>query len=228
MVVNSFSKSWAMTGWRMGWLHHPTGLPTKRSAIAGQHQRTSAFEEQPTSPYGTAKTPSPPWSSKAAPTAIASQPTAFLDAARHLQSTGSSVLLCLLQDRRYGEQPRLRERLATEFKAGVAQERHSAHRAKAGCALFRAIAGARIDEAMSRLERALRRHKVMHDPIYLQDEHVMLRATNSWRFFDEEVLPQGETWERDGMVPREIVQKMGEFGFRYIAIRKLTGMGTRT
>ena len=25
-VVNSFSKSWAMTGWRMGWLIYPRGM----------------------------------------------------------------------------------------------------------------------------------------------------------------------------------------------------------
>src|SRR3546814_2755675 len=25
LVVNSFSKAWAMTGWRLGWLTHPVG-----------------------------------------------------------------------------------------------------------------------------------------------------------------------------------------------------------
>lgn len=52
----------------------------------------------------------------------------------------------------------------------------------------------------------------MHDPIYLQDEHRMLRDQLR-RFIDEEVLPHGEMWERDGMVPRDIVRKMGELGF---------------
>lgn len=52
----------------------------------------------------------------------------------------------------------------------------------------------------------------MHDPIYLQDEHRMLRDQLR-RFIDEEVLPHGEMWERDGVVPRDIVRKMGELGF---------------
>ena len=52
----------------------------------------------------------------------------------------------------------------------------------------------------------------MHDPIYLQDEHRMLRDQLR-RFIDEEVLPHGAMWERDGMVPRDIVRKMGELGF---------------
>src|SRR3546814_15575134 len=26
LVVNSFSKTWAMTGWRVGWLTHPAGI----------------------------------------------------------------------------------------------------------------------------------------------------------------------------------------------------------
>ena len=52
----------------------------------------------------------------------------------------------------------------------------------------------------------------MHDPIYLKDEHRMLR-NQLRRFIDEEVLPNGEAWERDGMVPRHVIRKMGELGF---------------
>ena len=52
----------------------------------------------------------------------------------------------------------------------------------------------------------------MHDPIYLKDEHRMLR-NQLRRFIDEEVLPNGKTWERDGMVPRRVIRKMGELGF---------------
>lgn len=38
------------------------------------------------------------------------------------------------------------------------------------------------------------------------------------RFIDREVTPHGEDWERDGMVPREVLKKMGDlglFGIRY-------------
>ena len=33
LVVNSFSKSWAMTGWRVGWLNHPLSLAPSVSAM---------------------------------------------------------------------------------------------------------------------------------------------------------------------------------------------------
>lgn len=38
------------------------------------------------------------------------------------------------------------------------------------------------------------------------------------RFIEQEIAPHGEDWERDGMVPREVLRKMGElglFGIRY-------------
>ena len=39
-VVNSFSKSWAMTGWRLGWLVYPAGATQRvREADPVQHQR---------------------------------------------------------------------------------------------------------------------------------------------------------------------------------------------
>jgi aspartate/methionine/tyrosine aminotransferase len=34
-VVHSFSKSWAMTGWRLGWLIHPAGLGDKMGDLSG-------------------------------------------------------------------------------------------------------------------------------------------------------------------------------------------------
>jgi len=34
-VVHSFSKSWAMTGWRLGWLVHPAGLGDKMGDLSG-------------------------------------------------------------------------------------------------------------------------------------------------------------------------------------------------
>lgn len=33
LAVNSFSKAWAMTGWRLGWLTHPTGVADQLAAM---------------------------------------------------------------------------------------------------------------------------------------------------------------------------------------------------
>src|SRR5579862_6957349 len=33
------------------------------------------------------------------------------------------------------------------------------------------------------------------------------------RFVREEVMPNGDAWEADGMVPREVLRRMGELGF---------------
>ena len=52
----------------------------------------------------------------------------------------------------------------------------------------------------------------MHDPIYLKDEYRILRRQLR-RFITEEVLPNGKSWECRGMVPRGVIQKMGELGF---------------
>lgn len=52
----------------------------------------------------------------------------------------------------------------------------------------------------------------MHDPIYLKDEHRMLRDQLR-RFIETEVTPNGEAWEADGMVPRDVLKRMGELGF---------------
>ncbi len=46
---------------------------------------------------------------------------------------------------------------------------------------------------------------------YLSEEHSLLRDQVR-RFIREEVEPHGETWERDGHVPREVLRKMGELG----------------
>jgi len=34
-VINSFSKAWAMTGWRIGWLVHPAGLTESMTGLIG-------------------------------------------------------------------------------------------------------------------------------------------------------------------------------------------------
>jgi acyl-CoA dehydrogenase len=52
----------------------------------------------------------------------------------------------------------------------------------------------------------------MHDPIYLKDEHRMLRDQLR-RFIEVEVTPNGEAWEAAGMVPRDVLKRMGELGF---------------
>lgn len=49
------------------------------------------------------------------------------------------------------------------------------------------------------------------DNIYLTLEHELLREQVA-RFIAREVEPFGEQWERDGMVPREVLRKMGDAG----------------
>ncbi len=48
--------------------------------------------------------------------------------------------------------------------------------------------------------------------IYFREEHDMLRQQVR-RFVDEEIKPHGEAWEEQGMVPREVLKRMGELGF---------------
>ena len=48
--------------------------------------------------------------------------------------------------------------------------------------------------------------------LYFSEEQDMLREQIR-RFIDEEVKPHGEKWEEDNMVPREVLQQMGELGF---------------
>lgn len=44
LVVNSFSKAWAMTGWRIGWLSHPTGVADQLAAMTQYaNSGTAAF-----------------------------------------------------------------------------------------------------------------------------------------------------------------------------------------
>jgi acyl-CoA dehydrogenase len=48
--------------------------------------------------------------------------------------------------------------------------------------------------------------------IYFGEEHELLRAQIR-RFVDEEIKPRALQWEQDGMVPRDVLRKMGELGF---------------
>jgi acyl-CoA dehydrogenase len=47
---------------------------------------------------------------------------------------------------------------------------------------------------------------------YFREEHDALRAQLR-RFVDEEIKPNGEEWEKQGFVPREVLRRMGELGF---------------
>lgn len=47
---------------------------------------------------------------------------------------------------------------------------------------------------------------------YFLEEHHMLREQVR-RFVEKEIVPNGEAWEQDGCVPRELMLKMGELGF---------------
>ena len=62
----------------------------------------------------------------------------------------------------------------------------------------------------------------MHDPIYLKDEHHILRRQLR-RFIQTEVLPNGESWEMSGMVPRELLKRMGNLGFFGIRYPEMYG-----
>jgi len=47
---------------------------------------------------------------------------------------------------------------------------------------------------------------------YFREEHELLRAQIR-RFVDQEIKPRALQWEQDGMVPRDVLRRMGELGF---------------
>jgi acyl-CoA dehydrogenase len=47
---------------------------------------------------------------------------------------------------------------------------------------------------------------------YLGEEHELLRAQIR-RFVDQEIKPHASAWEQEGMVPRQVLRRMGELGF---------------
>ena len=47
---------------------------------------------------------------------------------------------------------------------------------------------------------------------YFGEEHELLRAQLR-RFVEEEIKPRALQWEQDGMVPRDVLRRMGELGF---------------
>ena len=52
----------------------------------------------------------------------------------------------------------------------------------------------------------------LSEPIFMTEELRMLREQVR-RFVEREVVPHGESWEREGKVPREVLLQMGELGF---------------
>lgn len=52
----------------------------------------------------------------------------------------------------------------------------------------------------------------MHPSLYFSEELEMLRDQIR-RFVADKVVPAGEQWEKDGMVPRDVLREMGELGF---------------
>ena len=62
----------------------------------------------------------------------------------------------------------------------------------------------------------------MQNSIYFSEEHNMLRDQIR-RFVVEKVEPYGEQWEREGMIPRQILRDMGDLGFLGIRYPKYYG-----
>ncbi|MFV1877867.1 acyl-CoA dehydrogenase family protein [Nioella sp.] len=52
----------------------------------------------------------------------------------------------------------------------------------------------------------------MTDSLFLEPEHEQLRDQIR-RFVEEEIKPHADAWEETGMVPREVLTRMGELGF---------------
>lgn len=47
--------------------------------------------------------------------------------------------------------------------------------------------------------------------IYISEEHEMMRETLR-RFIENEVIPYGDEWEKQGYVPRDVIKKIGDLG----------------
>ncbi|MBF0276437.1 MAG: acyl-CoA dehydrogenase family protein [SAR324 cluster bacterium] len=59
---------------------------------------------------------------------------------------------------------------------------------------------------------------------YFTEEHQMLRETLR-RFVEKEIVPYGETWEEEGVVPRELLKKMGNLGLLGLTFEEEYGGG---
>ncbi len=60
------------------------------------------------------------------------------------------------------------------------------------------------------------------DSIYFSEELDILRQQIR-RFVREEVVPEGEEWERQGQIPRDVIKRMGALGFLGIRIAEKYG-----
>ena len=156
VVVNSFSKSWAMTGWRMGWLTHPVSLTEKIGdlveyntsgtpeflqeagivAVRDGEDTVAAMVERCRAGRDTASQ-----RLFAMPRVIYSPPAAAFYAFFKVDGMENSLDFA--------------KRLATEFKVGVAPGTAFGPSGEGWLRLCFAQSPERIDEAMSRLERAL-------------------------------------------------------------------------
>ena len=56
----------------------------------------------------------------------------------------------------------------------------------------------------------------MNEPIYFDEQHRQFRD-NLRRFIEQEIVPRAAAWEESGMVPREVLRRMGELG--YLGVR---------
>lgn len=52
---------------------------------------------------------------------------------------------------------------------------------------------------------------MMPNPYFLEEHHLLREQVR--RFVEKEILPNGDAWEQEGCVPRELLLKMGELGF---------------
>ncbi|TWG94824.1 acyl-CoA dehydrogenase [Mesorhizobium sp. J18] len=63
----------------------------------------------------------------------------------------------------------------------------------------------------------------MSHPLIYTDETVEALREQVRRFVETEVVPNGDVWEKGGMVPREVLGKMGELGFLGIRYQEKYG-----
>lgn len=55
------------------------------------------------------------------------------------------------------------------------------------------------------------------------DDHLEMFRQQIRRFVEDQIIPNGEAWEEQGLIPRDIFRKMGELGFLGISIPEAHG-----
>ena len=156
VVVNSFSKSWAMTGWRMGWLTHPERLTeTIGNLVEYNTSGTPEFLQE----AGIVAVQE----GEATVAAMVERCRAGRDVAnrrlaameRVTYSPPAAAFYAFFRVDGMENSLAFAKRLATEFKVGVAPGTAFGPAGEGWLRLCFAQSPARIEEAMSRLERAL-------------------------------------------------------------------------